>query len=307
MFIVADKEDEAKKAINLFNEALNFAQEENYAKAEEKYNEARDEFINLDNQTSIFAFRCIANKYINKVKIEEDTGKKELDISDLKLKDLPYKKIIDAMFKEIKENEKRILKDNFNIRFFNRIFKRKDWSNFNTKFSVINYVTAILKEMETMLYNKGLEDESIECYVKYMQHRIDCIRYSQQLEREPFWNKWILCFHENFLRLFGALSRFGVGARRLFLSASLTTIIFGLIFAITKTVVLNIWSKEFVLKNIFAGCRACFYFSFVNLINVGSEVYVPYGFCGRLFECIESVLGFVLLGMVIAIITRKIR
>lgn len=306
------------EAKDFFQAAVNAENKKDYSLAKINYDYAKIIFLSLSDQTKKYAFRCIGNKYKNEITIERNP---EI-INPKETKDVSFKPIIQAMKNEVLEEERKIIPDiaiaklnklsNWLLTCYKLMMKResKDINNFPktykydlpTQYSIIVYVMMIINEFEKFLLEKRLEDESLELYKFYMKHKIEKYRYYRNLVGVSRKDKFFSFCTEWGFRIYGRLSDFGVGIDKILYSTSIITVLYAFIFCIFNAIKAN-------NPNLYkiANFWECLYFSFQNLTNVGSELYVANGTWGMILECTESFLGFVLLGMVIAFITKRIQ
>jgi len=356
-FSVNKHKIEEKSAEDLFSIAIELEskKDKNYKETEDAYDAAKEKFLEYVSKGDLrakFAFRCIANKYRNKVIKEKERGTNKTIGSDDILEE-PFKNIREGMLKEIKETEDYIYKDddvviNFLKNIFNpenkgdtntnlwkrlysilrKLIKGPDLTTLVIRHSTIIYITAILKEMELFFYREGYEEEADEIYKRYMRHKVYSLRYRRKNPKSESFcrliDKTTFFIRNIFLNIYWLFANFGVGVCRMIIWTLLIATVFSFCFYFTGTVKFNNLSDVLILNanspigpvngtiKILDSTRVptwlgCFYFSFSTLINLGSEIYIPYGFWGKFFELSESILGYILFGMVIALITRKLK
>ena len=128
---------EEKSAEDLFSIAIELEskKDKNYKETEDVYDAAKKKFLEYVSKGDLrakFAFRCITNKYRNKVIKEKERGTNKTIGSDDILEE-PFKNIREGMLKEIKETEDYIYKDDdVVINFLKNIFNPENKGDTNT-------------------------------------------------------------------------------------------------------------------------------------------------------------------------------
>lgn len=291
-----------EKARDEYNKAKNCTQQNELIEANQHYDNAKNYFLKT-RYFQKYAIKCIFEISKNEIDMEKDAGLIR-DINPTN-EHLSYQTIIVNLLEEVNNRKIEIFSENnININICKRVKILFKWDNENflTRLSAINYMISLYKEMEYLLSEMGLIEEAKIVYIDYMKNKIDEVTYSEKIPGDPWWKKLGYFFQEMTLRFFGTVSQFGVNLNRIVISTLLSTVSFWVLFWAFKAV-----KYKDSIDSHPANFLECFYFSIVTLFNVGSEIFIPTEGFGRVFECLESVLGWVLLGMLIAYITKKVR
>lgn len=262
----------------LFQRADELEKTNNYLLAIKFYEQAQTAYL-TETEKKIFAVRCMAKITINKIRASS------FGITET-TEDEPAKEILNHMEQEL---------DNLAHMHF-------DDPNLHLPF--LRYRILIYRDLENFLLNQGLKNESIKMYVKYMsleRQRLKFIR--RKAHWRPFKYKFISLAKETGLFI-SSLFGYWVELKNLLISTFVLWGFFGLTFHVFDLIEYT----DSLKTNEKPTLAESFYFSTVTLTSIGTEALMPKadGY-GRVVECIEAVFGLVLLGMLVAYFSKRIR
>lgn len=293
--------------------------EYNYEKVQKLYEDAKKEFLsNPDDQ--IYALRCVANIAMNKVRAKRLKGT-NIDLKNEVFKE-SYRSILNQLKNELNDVKMKIIRipsEGF-FKNYNELeqYDRIDVAKFD--YAVINYMISLYKELETFFYNEGLATESTEMYKQLQREIIEKYRYDRIMPGETEWAKLGFQAKQYFQVLWGFIFGFGVSAKHLITVTLIVAVVcgflysgFGLVGFEDKFIISSEDSSSVdnIIRTLnlssFSNFGHGLYYSVVSITNLGSETHFPKGFWGKVIQCFEAIVGYVILGVLVAFFTRKIK
>lgn len=303
--------------LSLYKEAQEAEAKYNYREARSLYNKLKRIFLDSKNE-KILALKCIANIAINKVtakrsknielnlKIEKVDESYSLIIEDLKQEFRKAKSIIFGIStKDLFMKYKRLKSDS------NESDRQDVYKMVRNHHDCINTIISLYKEIENFFYNEGLTDEAIEIYKLTQIEKIEKYRYDGLMSGVKDQAKAFYCFRKVGLQLWGLIFGFGVSAAHLISFTLLVTIFFGIFYSFGligfEDKFLNPSDIKILNPYSLSDFGHGIYFSITSITNIGSETHFPTGLLGRSLQSIEGIIGYVILAVLVAFLTRKIK
>ncbi len=168
--------------------------------------------------------------------------------------------------------------------------------------------TSSASYLKKFYEDKSLFKRSDHFYVKQMfavhgepEYKKNC----KSLFKWSFWKSWLTyAFKHPLYFLWWSTARFGVGIRRWVATSVFIAVFFGAVFRCCPTMFVKTsywidgcWQWE----NWFAP----YYFSIVTFTTLGFGDITPATFCGMIWVTLEVILGYIMLGGLIAIFAKK--
>lgn len=293
-------------------EAIKEEGEYDFLNAKNLYREAKE--LYLQTNKKFLALKCEAEAIKNEVK---NTCLMPTEVWGRKT----YPSILYEMNKEIGRIEDQILTED-----------KKDGKKDQIRLKCNFLLMSIYRDMENFFFNEGLIDQADQMYLKYQSVYSNTLNNIIKDKKKYFGNAWgvlknnfnikalwklfkneLRGFFSSILKkvfhyVYGKFFDHGRGLKKIFWSTFWLWIIYGIIFFI-----LNLCGFQVVLKfnengpDPSANFFQCFYFSMVSLTSLGTEEFYPNGFFGKFFHVSGAILGFVILGILVAHFTRRIR
>ncbi len=286
-------EDFEKKAEQSFKLARNFEKERQFQDAIQNYEDAKNSYLKTEDQKS-FSLECILNIAINKIKLESWQPSKPGYQA--------YYKIIEKMEDDVEEIREEIFQG-----------EKPD-----LEFQEMRIL--IYRILENHLREVGMEEEAWIMCNKYLdlQTEVKKIeRKSISIFRYP--KAKILLWLEAFaLRTVSIFFDYGLNIGKILGATLLVWIILGILFSVLTCIHTKLFSNNefyndyigFIWQHVDkepANFIQCLYFSIVTLTSLGTEEFYPVGFTCKTLQSLEVIIGYVILGLVLAHFSRRIR
>lgn len=166
----------------------------------------------------------------------------------------------------------------------------------------ISYLIPIYKELEKFLLDQGLNDLATRMYKKYMSLYIDRLPLLRDLKkirkRRYKLKSW---FEEIILRSFGFFFDYGLNLNKIISVTLILIILCGFIFWYYDCLI------PIIEENKIVKLRHCVYYSIVTITSLGTEEFAPYGKIGKSLHFIEGIAGYIILGILVAHLSRRIK
>jgi len=238
-------------------------------------------------------------------------------LKDLQLEDKTIKKlrnIKNKSFNPVEFDNKitDILQNDNNKKYKSIILKYAAVSNEKDSMWLpfISYRISMYRELETFFRNQGLKDEANQMYIFYMRDFIKRKHFIR--ENNPQINiikniKNIIA--EKVLDCYDKFFDFGLNFYKIITKTLWVIGISWFCFIIIKFFNLGgiTISLDQQIDNLFDYFWYSLYFSVLNLVSAGVEGLIAQGFICKLVQTLEAMAGYLILGILIAHLTRRIQ
>lgn len=271
----------------LFIEARRLQKNKDYEGAEKKFTQTMDSYIdNPDLDKKMLAFECALNVAINKIKFENwKPTKLGYDV---------YEKIIKDLMLNLDVLEKKI--------------KAPEAGNEKITLKIMRARIQIYRIVEQYLRNAGLDERALEMSKDALDLQVDTMKFERKSplfsRAEKFWS----CVQEGALRFLGRCFDYGLNIVKIIVMSISIWFVWGL-FYFSLTYIKSGWGifHQHLLEKYPANFAECLFYSAVTFTNIGTEEYWPIGWLCKFLVSIEGIGGFIILGILVSYLARRIK